>query len=49
MMEPILMFRNGTPLFLDLFTIRITFPDRSDLRPLEWQSPDRPLKRSNTG
>ena len=49
MMEPILMFRKGTPLFLDLYTIRITFPDRSDLHPLEWQSPDRPLRAQQHG
>ncbi len=49
MTEPILMFRAGTPLFLDLFTIRITFPDRSDLTAMEWQSPDRPLRTQEAG
>ena len=44
MTEPLLTFRNGTPLFLDLYTIRVTFPDRPDLHLREWQSPDRPLR-----
>jgi signal transduction histidine kinase len=44
MMEPLQTFRNGTPLFLYLFTITITFPERSDLPPLEWRSTDRPLR-----
>jgi signal transduction histidine kinase len=48
MTEPLLTFRNGTPLFLDLFTIRITFPDRPDLD-LEWRSPERPLRAQQGG
>lgn len=43
MMEPLLTYRNQLPLFVEVFSIRITFPDR-DLKPLEWQSPDRPLR-----
>lgn len=38
------MFRSGTPLFLDLYAIRITFPDRPDLKTLEWEAPERPLR-----
>ncbi len=49
MMEPILMFRNGTPLFLDLYTITIAFPERSDLPSIEWQSPERPLRAQQGG
>ena len=44
MMEPLLTYRNQLPLFVEVFSIRIAFPDRPDLRPLEWQSPDRPLR-----
>jgi signal transduction histidine kinase len=51
MMEPILMFRNGTPLFLDLYSIRINFPEsqNSSLKPIEWQSPDPPLRAQQGG
>lgn len=49
MMEPLQMFRSGTPLFLDIYAIRISFPDRKDLQPLEWLSPDRPLKAQSAG
>jgi signal transduction histidine kinase len=48
MTEPLLTFRNGTPLFLDLYTIRISFPDRADLD-LEWHSPERPLRAQQGG
>ncbi|MCE9531456.1 MAG: HAMP domain-containing histidine kinase [Planctomycetes bacterium] len=44
MMEPLMMFRSGTPLFLDLYSVRISFPDRRDIAALEWQSPDRPAR-----
>lgn len=44
MMEPLLTYRNQLPLFVEIFSIRIQFPDRGDLRALEWQSPDRPLR-----
>jgi len=44
MMEPLRMFRSGTPLFLDLYTIRVTFPDRPNLASLEWRAPDRPSR-----
>jgi signal transduction histidine kinase len=43
MMEPLLTYRNQLPVFLEVYSIRITFPER-DLKPLEWQSPDRPLR-----
>ena len=49
MMEPILQFRNGTPLFLDLYSIKITFPERGDVKPLEWQSPYPPLRAQQSG
>jgi len=50
MTEPLLSFRNGTPLFLDLYTIRITFPERSEPKGLEWQSPgERPLRAQLSG
>jgi signal transduction histidine kinase len=49
MMEPLLMFRSGTPLFLDLYTIRISFPERPDLDLPPWQSPDRPLRAQQAG
>lgn len=44
MMEPLLAYRNQLPLFVDVYSVRITFPDRPELQPLEWQSPDRPLQ-----
>jgi signal transduction histidine kinase len=49
MTEPLLAFRNGTPLFLDLYSIRVTFPERPDLQPLGWQSSDRPLRAQLNG
>ncbi len=44
MMEPLLTYRNQLPLFVEVYSIRITFPDRPDLTPLEWQTSDRPLR-----
>lgn len=44
MMEPLLTYRNQLPLFVEVYSIRIAFADRPDLKPLEWQSPDRPLR-----
>lgn len=41
MMEPMRMFRSGTPLFVEMYSIRVTFPER-DIKPLEWLSGDRP-------
>lgn len=43
MMEPLLTYRNQLPLFVEVYSIRIVFPER-DLKPLEWESPDRPLR-----
>jgi signal transduction histidine kinase len=44
MMEPLLTYRNQLPLFVEIYSIRIAFADRLELKPLEWQSPDRPLR-----
>ncbi len=44
MVDPLITYRNQLPLFLDIYTIRISFPNRPDLQTLEWQSPARPLR-----
>jgi len=49
MVEPLQMFRAGTPLFLDLYSIEITFPERPDLKSLEWRAPDQPLRAQQGG
>jgi len=49
MVEPLQMFRAGTPLFLDLYSIQITFPEKPDLVPLEWRAPDKPLRAQQGG
>jgi signal transduction histidine kinase len=43
-LEPIRTFRNGSPLFLYVYTVRISFPGCDDLAAVEWTSPDRPLR-----